>query len=69
MNSCLFFAHLLSDLGEIWYTGMHIILLINSEARKSQYRVGCTVLMVINEMIHTCTVKLCDTVIVKNALG
>jgi hypothetical protein len=72
MNSCLFFTYLLSDLGEIWYRGMHIMLLIDSEACKSQHKGGrtvLTVLMVINEMIHTCTVKLCDIVIVMNALG
>jgi len=64
MNSCLFFTHLLSDLDEIWCRGVHIMLLIDSEARKSQHREGCTVLIVINEMIHTCTVKLCCIVIV-----
>jgi len=69
MNSCLFFTHLLSDLDEIWYRGMHIILSIDSEAHKSQHREGCTFLMVINKMIHTCTVKLCDILIIKNALG
>jgi hypothetical protein len=69
MNSCLFFTHLLSDMGEIWYRGVHIMLLIDSEARKSQHREGHTVLMVINEMIRTGTVKLCYIVIVKNALG
>ena len=68
MNSCS--SHiLLSGLGEIWYRGVHIMLLIDSETRRSQHREGRTVLMVINEMIHTCTLKLCYLVIVKNALG
>ena len=48
---------------------MHIMLSIDSKARKSQHKEGHTVLMVINEMIHTFTVKLCDILIVKNALG
>jgi len=69
MNSFPFFTLFLSDLSEIWYRGMHIMLSIDSKARKSQHKEGHTILMVINEMIHTFTVKLCDILIVKNALG